>query len=92
MSFCNRCGKVVPPNVKLINGNCPDYMCIKAPRVVVKPKLEITESVKVMREPVKVIKFIEKKKVEYKKYIKAKFVKNRDVAKEMTSRFVRPWK
>jgi len=67
-------------------------MCIKAPIVIVKPKLEIVKQVKIMREPVKVIKFIEKKTAEPKKYIKAKVVKNRDVAKEMTSKFVRPWK
>lgn len=32
--FCNRCGKIIPPSMPVVNGNCPDQLCLKAPKTV----------------------------------------------------------
>ena len=86
--FCNRCGKIIPLSMPVINGNCPDWVCIKAPKAVPKS--------------VKVTKFIPKT-VEIPKVIpipvvtlitnrRHKVIKVRDIKREMASKFVRPWK
>lgn len=88
--FCNRCGKIIPPSMPFVNGNCPDWACVKVPIVVAKPKIAVIKPPKTVLKPVKVVLEIPKPVVSVIK--RNKPVKVRDIKREMASKFVVPWK
>lgn len=87
--FCNRCGKIIPPSMTVINGMCPAWACIKAPKLVVKPKIAVTKLPKTVSKPLKVVQVPVVVVITVRR---SKVIKIRDIKREMDSRFVRPWK
>ena len=87
--FCNRCGKIIPPSMPVINGNCPDWVCIKAPKAVPVKQKTVSKPVKVILEIPKVISMPVVAVITNRRH---KVIKVRDIKFEMASKFVRPWK
>ena len=94
--FCARCGKIITPSMPVINGNCPDWTCVKVPKVLVKPKMMVDKQTKPLSKPVKIVletlKDIPVPMLAIRTNRLHKVIKVRDIKREMESRFVRPWK
>lgn len=66
----------------VFNGNCPDWLCLKAPKTVSRPVKVMLSIPNVIPRPVVVVMIVSRNKV----------VKVRDIKFEWNSKYIRPWK